>query len=76
MYDVYSLFCQDLNNAPIGEYKYLVGMYPTAAGKIASHGPYSTVADIYKIEGLTGMHISNVFFFSYMFYEIFSNALL
>lgn len=43
----------DLNNTPIGEYKYLVGMYPTAAGKIASHGPYGSVSDIYKIEGLT-----------------------
>jgi photosystem II PsbU protein len=28
-------------------------MYPTAAGKIASHGPYGSVSDIYKIEGLT-----------------------
>jgi photosystem II PsbU protein len=28
-------------------------MFPTAAGKIASHGPYSSVKDIYKIEGLT-----------------------
>lgn len=28
-------------------------MYPTAAGKIASHGPYGNVRDIYKIEGLT-----------------------
>jgi len=27
-------------------------MFPTAAGKIASHGPYKTVKDIYKIEGL------------------------
>jgi hypothetical protein len=31
-------------------------MYPTAAGKIASHGPYKTVKDIYKIEGLKGKH--------------------
>jgi photosystem II PsbU protein len=29
------------------------GMFPHAAGKIASHGPYETVSDIYKIEGLT-----------------------
>jgi len=29
-------------------------MFPTAAGKIASHGPYKTVKDIYKIEGLKG----------------------
>lgn len=31
----------------------LPGMFPHAAGKIASHGPYKTVSDIYKIEGLT-----------------------
>jgi photosystem II PsbU protein len=29
------------------------GMYPAVAGKIVSHGPYTTVADLYKIEGLT-----------------------
>jgi len=29
------------------------GMYPTAAGKIASNGPYPSVADIYKIPNLT-----------------------
>lgn len=28
-------------------------MYPTAAGKIASNGPYNTVQDLYKIPGLT-----------------------
>jgi photosystem II PsbU protein len=28
-------------------------MFPNAAGKIASHGPYSAVKDIYKIPGLT-----------------------
>lgn len=28
-------------------------MYPHAAGKIASHGPYATVKDIYKIVGIT-----------------------
>jgi len=28
-------------------------MFPTAAGKIASHGPYNSVADIYKIKDLT-----------------------
>jgi len=30
-----------------------LGMYPAVAGKIVSHGPYTTVADLYKIEGLT-----------------------
>ena len=29
------------------------GMYPHAAGLIASHGPYETVKDIYKIKGVT-----------------------
>ena len=28
-------------------------MYPSAAGKIASNGPYQSVKDIYKIPGLT-----------------------
>jgi photosystem II PsbU protein len=28
-------------------------MFPHAAGKIASNGPYVSVKDIYKIEGLT-----------------------
>ena len=35
------------------DYKQFPGMYPHAAGMIASHGPYSTVSDIYKIPGLT-----------------------
>lgn len=29
------------------------GMYPRAAGLIASNGPYNDVKDIYKIKGLT-----------------------
>jgi hypothetical protein len=33
-------------------------VYPTAAGKIASHGPYTTVKDIYKIDGLTANDIA------------------
>ena len=36
-----------------GEYKLLRGMYPTAAGKLASHGPYAKVSDIYRIPNLT-----------------------
>jgi photosystem II PsbU protein len=28
-------------------------MYPHAAGKIASNGPYKKVGDIYKIRGLS-----------------------
>ena len=35
------------------EYMSLPGLFPTVAGKIASHGPYSSVKDMYKIEGLT-----------------------
>eukprot|EP01083_Nonionella_stella_P014717 41286_1 len=43
----------DLNSATVGEYKQLRGMFPTVAGKIASNGPYETVADVYKIDNLT-----------------------
>jgi photosystem II PsbU protein len=32
-------------------------MYPHAAGMIASHGPYASVRDIYKIPGLTSNDI-------------------
>jgi photosystem II PsbU protein len=28
-------------------------MYPNAAGKIVSHGPYKSVGDLYNIPGLT-----------------------
>jgi photosystem II PsbU protein len=43
----------DINNAAINEYMQFRGMYPSAAGKIASNGPYGSVKDIYKIPGLT-----------------------
>ncbi|CAJ1954776.1 unnamed protein product [Cylindrotheca closterium] len=43
----------DLNSAFVGDYKELRGMFPSAAGKIASHGPYEKVKDIYKIPNLT-----------------------
>lgn len=43
----------DVNNANIRAYLKMPGMYPAVAGKIVSHGPYTTVADLYKIEGLT-----------------------
>jgi photosystem II PsbU protein len=36
----------DINSAFVGDYKELVGMYPTAAGKIASHGPYTSVSQL------------------------------
>lgn len=35
-------------------------MFPHAAGKIASHGPYAAVSDIYRIAGLTD-HDKEVF---------------
>jgi len=39
----------DLNNALVTDYKRLPGMYPHAAGQIASHGPYGSVQDLFKI---------------------------
>lgn len=44
----------DLNNANVRVYLKMPGLYPTIAGKLASNGPYSTVSDVYKINGLTG----------------------
>lgn len=43
----------DVNNANIRAYLKMPGMYPSVAGKIVSHGPYSGVGDLYKIENLT-----------------------
>jgi hypothetical protein len=40
----------DLNNALVTDYKRLPGMYPHAAGQIASHGPYNNVGDLLKIK--------------------------
>merc|ERR1712012_1505335 len=42
----------DVNNANVQAFRQFPGMYPTAAGQIATHGPYKTVADIYDIPGL------------------------
>merc|ERR1712187_337582 len=42
----------DLNNANVQAYRQFPGMYPTAAGFIATHGPYKTVSDIYNIQGM------------------------
>ena len=42
----------DINNANIRVYAKLPGMYPGAAGKIASNGPYKSVSDVYNIKGL------------------------
>lgn len=43
----------DINNANIRAYLRLPGMYPNAAGKIVSHGPYKSVSEVYNIPGLT-----------------------
>merc|ERR1711959_747195 len=39
----------DINNANVQAYRQFRGMYPTAAGLIATHGPYKVVDDLYKI---------------------------
>ena len=44
----------DINNANVRVYLKMPGLYPAVAGKIASHGPYKTVSDVYNIAGLTG----------------------
>merc|ERR1712207_44349 len=38
----------DVNNANVQAFRQFPGMYPTAAGQIATHGPYSKVKDILK----------------------------
>ena len=43
----------DLNSAYVTDYKELRGLYPAVAGKIASHGPYKQVKDVYTMAGLT-----------------------
>uniref|UniRef100_A0A7S3U8J5 Photosystem II 12 kDa extrinsic protein n=1 Tax=Strombidinopsis acuminata TaxID=141414 RepID=A0A7S3U8J5_9SPIT len=42
----------DLNNANVQAYRQFPGMYPSAAGQIATHGPYKAVSDIYNIPNL------------------------
>mmetsp|Transcript_16963 Transcript_16963/g.25898 ORF Transcript_16963/g.25898 Transcript_16963/m.25898 type:complete len:153 (-) Transcript_16963:129-587(-) len=44
----------DLNNANVRVYLKMPGMYPAVAGKVVTHGPYSSVGDVYNIPGLTG----------------------
>lgn len=46
------VFQVDINNANVRAYIKMPGMYPSAAGKIVTNGPYSTVADLYAIKGL------------------------
>ena len=40
----------DVNAATIDTYKRFPGMYPHAAGQIASNGPYQSVEDLFKIK--------------------------
>ena len=39
----------DVNSATVTEYKQLKGLYPAVAGKVASHGPYASISDVYKL---------------------------
>lgn len=43
----------DVNSALVTDYKRLRGMYPHAAGQIASHGPYASVAELDAIPTAT-----------------------
>jgi len=43
----------DINNANVQAYRQFPGMYPTAAGAIATHGPYKAVTEVYDIPGLS-----------------------
>lgn len=43
----------DINNANVRAYLKMPGLYPTVAGKIVTNVPYSSVQDLYKIEGLS-----------------------
>merc|ERR1712070_381439 len=39
----------DINNANVQAYKQFPGFFPTAAGVIATHGPYKEVNEIFQI---------------------------
>jgi photosystem II PsbU protein len=43
----------DVNNANVRVYAKLPGMYPNAAGRIVTNGPYKSVGDLYNIKGIT-----------------------
>ena len=43
----------DVNNALVTDYKKLPGMYPHAAGLIASNGPYNSVNELQQLAGAT-----------------------
>merc|ERR1719166_445089 len=42
----------DINNANVQAYRQFPGFFPTAAGIIATHGPYEKVGDLYNIPNL------------------------
>merc|ERR1719499_2525776 len=42
----------DINNANVQAYRQFPGMFPTAAGAIATHGPYEKVSDVYNIPNM------------------------
>ena len=41
----------DVNNSPVADYMQFPGLYPTVAGKVATHGPYKKVKDVYSAAG-------------------------
>merc|ERR1719352_396410 len=43
----------DVNNSPVADYMKFPGLYPTVAGKVATHGPYNKVKDVYSAAELT-----------------------
>lgn len=43
----------DVNNANVRAYQKFRGFYPTLAGIIVSNGPYESIDEIYKLEGIT-----------------------
>jgi photosystem II PsbU protein len=43
----------DLNNANVQAFVKYKGMYPTIAGKVLKHAPYSNVEDVLDIPGLS-----------------------
>ena len=54
----------DINAATVDAYKKFPGMFPHAAGQIASHGPYSEVNDLFKIN--TATQADRALFLKYM----------
>ena len=46
----------DVNNSPVADYMQFPGLYPTVAGKVATHGPYKKVKDVY---GAASQHVED-----------------